>query len=163
MKNIGVIGLGDMGSGIALNLIKDGFKVFGSDLLPARQEAFKKMGGSLEISISDIGKKCDAVFVMVMNGSQAKSIIFDEGGLAKNMEKGSTVNSAALVAAGVIRRELDGVRVLAKGELKEKLDFDVAGMSKAATEAGERLGGKVTVTAPVKTEVASDEPAGDDG
>ena len=36
MKNIGVIGLGDMGSGIALNLIKNGFKVFGSDLLPAR-------------------------------------------------------------------------------------------------------------------------------
>ena len=45
MKNVGVIGLGDMGSGIALNLIKNGFKVFGSDLLPARQEAFKKMGG----------------------------------------------------------------------------------------------------------------------
>ena len=87
MKNIGVIGLGDMGSGIALNLIKNGFKVFGSDLLPARQEAFKEMGGSLETSISDIGKKCDAVFVMVMNGSQAKSIIFDEDGLAKNIEE----------------------------------------------------------------------------
>ena len=56
MKKIGVIGLGDMGSGIALNLIKNGFKVFGSDLLPARQEAFKEMGGSLETSISDIGK-----------------------------------------------------------------------------------------------------------
>ena len=45
MKKIGVIGLGDMGSGIALNLMKNGFKVFGSDLLPARQEAFKEMGG----------------------------------------------------------------------------------------------------------------------
>ena len=54
MKNIGVIGLGDMGSGIALNLIKNGFKVFGSDLLPARQEAFKKMGGSLELSLIHI-------------------------------------------------------------------------------------------------------------
>ena len=32
MKNIGVIGLGDMGSGIALNLIKNGFKVFGSEI-----------------------------------------------------------------------------------------------------------------------------------
>jgi large subunit ribosomal protein L15 len=55
------------------------------------------------------------------------------------------------------------VRVLAKGELKEKLDFDVAGMSKAALEAVEKLGGKVTITAPVKLEVASDAPAGDDG
>ena len=49
-------------------------KVFGSDLLPARQEAFKEMEFIRDI-ISDIGKKCDAVFVMVMNGSQAKSII----------------------------------------------------------------------------------------
>ena len=89
MKNVGVIGLGDMGSGIALNLIKNGFKVFGSDLLPARQEAFKKMGGSLETSIATLGKKCDAVFVMVMNGDQAKSIIFDKDGLAKNMSLGS--------------------------------------------------------------------------
>ena len=97
MKKIGVIGLGDMGSGIALNLMKNGFKVFGSDLLPARQEAFKEMGGSLETSISDIGKKCDAVFVMVMNGSQAKSIIFDENGLAKNMVKGSTVILSATI------------------------------------------------------------------
>ena len=73
------------------------------------------------------------------------------------------MSAATLMAAGIIRRELDGVRVLAKGELKEKLDFDVAGMSKAALEAVEKLGGKVTITAPVKLEVASDEPAGDDG
>tara|TARA_B100001093_G_C26841513_1_gene1020777 strand:+ start:79 stop:969 length:891 start_codon:yes stop_codon:yes gene_type:complete len=97
MKNVGVIGLGDMGSGIALNLIKNGFKVFGSDLLPARQEAFKKMGGSLETSIAILGKKCDAVFVMVMNGDQAKSIIFDKDGLAKNMSLGSTIILSATI------------------------------------------------------------------
>ena len=82
---------------------------------------------------------------------------------AGKLEKGSTVNATTLVAAGIIRRELDGVRVLAKGELKEKLDFDVAGMSKVALEAVEKLGGKVTITAPLKSEVASDEPVGDDG
>ena len=81
---------------------------------------------------------------------------------AGKLEKGTMVNTASLVAAGVIRRELDGVRVLAKGELKEKLDFDVAGMSKAALEAVEKLGGKVTITAPVETEAASDEASGDD-
>ena len=82
---------------------------------------------------------------------------------AGKLEKGSTVNATTLVAAGIIRRKLDGVRVLAKGELKEKLDFDVAGMSKVALEAVEKLGGKVTITAPLKPEVASDEPTSDDG
>ena len=97
MKNVGVIGVGDMGSGIALNLIKNGFNVFGCDLLQDRQEAFKKMGGSLETSIATLSKKCDAVFIMVMNGDQAKSIIFDKDGLAQNMSLGSTIILSATI------------------------------------------------------------------
>ena len=123
MKKIGVIGLGDMGSGIALNLIKNGFKVFGSDLLPARQEAFKEMGGSLETSISDIGKKCDAVLVMVMNGSQAKSIIFDEDGLAKNMVKGSTV----ILSATIKPSEAEEIGQLIKDTGIKLIDTPVSG------------------------------------
>ena len=123
MKNIGVIGLGDMGSGIALNLIKNGFKVFGSDLLPERQQAFKNMGGSLEISIADIGKKCDAVFVMVMNGSQAKSIIFDEDGLARNMEAGSTV----ILSATIKPSEAEEIGHLIKDTGLEFIDTPVSG------------------------------------
>ncbi len=49
----------------------------------------------------------------------------------------------ALVAAGVIRRVKDGVRVLSDGELKAKLAFDVAGASKAAIEKIEKAGGSV--------------------
>jgi len=69
---------------------------------------------------------------------------------AGKLTAGSVVSSQALVAAGVIRRPLDGVRILAKGELKDKLDFEVAGMSKAALAIVEKLGGKVTVTTPAK-------------
>ncbi len=69
---------------------------------------------------------------------------------AGKLTAGSVVSSQALVAAGVIRRPLDGVRILAKGELKDKLDFEVAGMSKAALAIVEKLGGKVTVTIPAK-------------
>ena len=47
MKKTGIIGIGDMGSGIAKNLIKHGFQVTGIDLDPARQTAFVEMGGSV--------------------------------------------------------------------------------------------------------------------
>ncbi|HUN04185.1 MAG TPA: uL15 family ribosomal protein, partial [Niabella sp.] len=50
---------------------------------------------------------------------------------------------AALVAAGVIRRVKDGVRLLSTGELKVKLAFDLAGASKAALEKVEKAGGSV--------------------
>ena len=55
------------------------------------------------------------------------------------------IDASVLIAAGLVRREHDGIRLLAKGELKSKVDLTVAGASKAAIEAVEKAGGKVTV------------------
>ena len=65
----------------------------------------------------------------------------------------AAVDGAALVAAGVLRRVGDGVRLLAKGELKVAVTIEVAGASKAAVAAVEKLGGKVIVAA-AKTKAA---------
>ncbi len=64
---------------------------------------------------------------------------------AGKLDAKAEINADALVEAGVIRRKLDGVRVLAKGELKAKLNLNVHGASKAAVEAVEKAGGKITV------------------
>jgi large subunit ribosomal protein L15 len=58
---------------------------------------------------------------------------------------GATVDGKGLVAAGVLRRLGDGVRLLAKGELKAALTIEVAGASQAAIAAVEQAGGKVVV------------------
>ncbi len=75
---------------------------------------------------------------------------------AGKLDAKAPVTEDALVAAGVVRRKLDGIRVLAKGELKAKLDITVAGASKSAVEAIEKAGGKITVTIPAR-EVAAAE------
>ena len=75
---------------------------------------------------------------------------------AGKLDAKAAVTEDALVGAGVIRRKLDGVRVLAKGELKAALNLTVAGASKAAVEAIEKAGGKITVTRPVKEEAAAE-------
>ncbi|RWM79162.1 MAG: 50S ribosomal protein L15 [Mesorhizobium sp.] len=62
---------------------------------------------------------------------------------AKKLDAKTTVTAEALVAAGVIRRVKDGVRILSDGDLKSKLAFDVAGASKAAIEKIEKAGGSV--------------------
>jgi len=59
------------------------------------------------------------------------------------------IDAAVLIAAGMVRRELDGIRLLAKGELKAKVEVTVAGASKAAIAAVEKAGGKVNL--PVVT------------
>jgi large subunit ribosomal protein L15 len=62
---------------------------------------------------------------------------------AKKLDGKETVTADALVAAGVIRRVKDGVRILSDGDIKAKLAFDVAGASKAAIEKIEKAGGSV--------------------
>ena len=66
---------------------------------------------------------------------------------AGKLDVSKTVDSAALKAAGVIRREKDGFRLLSDGELKAKVTFDVAGASKAAIEKVTKVGGVVNVRA----------------
>ena len=92
----GVIGLGDMGSGLAKNLMKNGFEVSGIDLLDHRQKAFEAMGGQPKASAAEVGAASDAVFVMVMNGDQAKSVILGDG-LISTMAKGGAVILSATI------------------------------------------------------------------
>ncbi len=73
---------------------------------------------------------------------------------AGKIKAGADIDSAALVAAGLLRRVGDGVRLLGKGEIKASLNFTVAGASKSAIAAVEKAGGKVTVTEPATAEDA---------
>ena len=66
---------------------------------------------------------------------------------AGRLDAGKPVDSAALRAAGLVKSAPDGLRLLAKGELKSKINITVAGASKAAVEAVEKAGGSVTVVA----------------
>ena len=63
---------------------------------------------------------------------------------AKKLDAKAPVTVEALVAAGLLRRPLDGVRVLG-GEIKTALTFEVAGASAPAVAAIEAAGGKVVV------------------
>jgi len=82
---------------------------------------------------------------------------------AGKLDAKAQINGEALVAAGVIRRQRDGVRLLGKGELKAALTLEVAGASKGAIAAVEKAGGKVTVTGGSKREAgeAESKPNGD--
>jgi len=95
--NTGVVGLGDMGSGLAKNLIKSGFPSSGFDLSEYRMKAFSDLGGSPAASVKDLARKTDVAFVMVMTGDQAKSVILGDDGLAANMPKGSVIILTATI------------------------------------------------------------------
>jgi len=75
---------------------------------------------------------------------------------AGRLKSEGTIDGAALVASGVLRRLGDGVRLLAKGELRAAITIEVAGASKAALAAVEKAGGTVVLRCgPVRRRAGS--------
>jgi len=73
---------------------------------------------------------------------------------AGKLDAKKAIDVEVLIAAGVVRRAKDGVRLLGKGEIKSKIDITVYSASAAAKAAVEKAGGKVTTTMPVAAEAA---------
>ena len=114
MKKVGVIGLGNMGMGMAKNLIKSGFSVIGFDLDDKRLLKLKENGGSTATSTVQIGEETDAVFVMVMNGEQVKAVVAD---LAKGLKDRGTIILTATITPEEAREaysiaDIEGVAML---------------------------------------------------
>ena len=109
MKQVGVVGLGDMGSGLAKNLIANGFRVTGFDVSEARMQAFEKMGGKPMPSPAAVGDGADVVFVMVMDGDQAKSVILGDG-LRSSMKPGAIIILTATIKPAEARDIADGLQ-----------------------------------------------------
>ena len=114
MKKVGVIGLGNMGMGMAKNLIKSGFSVIGFDLEDKRLRKLKENGGLIATSTVQVGEETDAVFVMVMNGEQVKAVVSD---LATGLKDRGTIILTATITPEEAREaysiaDLEGVAML---------------------------------------------------
>ena len=64
---------------------------------------------------------------------------------AGKLDAKAEITEDTLVASGLVRRKRDGVRILAKGELKSKIMLNVTGASKAAIDAVAKAGGSLTI------------------
>jgi large subunit ribosomal protein L15 len=70
---------------------------------------------------------------------------------AGKLDPANPIDVEALIKAGVLRRARNGVRLLGAGEITAKVAFTVAGASKSALAAVEKVGGSVTVLKPAST------------
>lgn len=113
----GVVGIGDMGSGLAKNLMKNGFECLGNDLDTGRLKAFTDMGGRAARP-SEMGD-CNAVFIMVMNGDEARSVVSE---LRSAMTKG-----AIILSATVKPREAREIGEMLDGSGLDLIDTPVSG------------------------------------
>jgi len=106
MNQVCVVGIGNMGSGLAKNLIAAGMTVKGYDLLEERMAAFDALGGIRTNSSAEAGDGSEAAFVMVMNGAEVNHVVFGEdgsSGLVSTMKPGSVIILSATIHANEAR------------------------------------------------------------
>ena len=103
MKRIGIVGLGDMGIGMAKNILQSGHELTGYDLREERLRLLEDLGGKAAASVRDVGEGVDAVFVMVLNGSQVADVVSGIGGRLESMRPGPTLTVPATIAPQELR------------------------------------------------------------
>jgi putative dehydrogenase len=95
---VGVIGLGNMGMGAALNLLHKGHDVTGCELREDIRADFAAEGGRVVVSPDALPTDTEAVVVFVINAAQTEQVLFGEKGCLAWMEKGSVILCCATVA-----------------------------------------------------------------
>lgn len=142
MKKTAVVGLGNMGMGMAKNLLAAGFSVTGFDLRRERGRMLAEQGGVAAQSLADLAS-ADVVFVMVMSGAQVMDVVAGEGGLKDCLRAGATI----IVSATIQPDEARAVEAAISGSGLNLIDSPVSG-GQFGAEAG-----ALTMMAAAKAEV----------
>ena len=87
--NIGVIGLGAMGRGMAASLRRAGYTVHVCDVRPEAAQAFAAEGGVACANPAELAAHCEVLVSVVVNATQTEAVLFGEGGAAAAMKPGS--------------------------------------------------------------------------
>lgn len=88
-KNVGVIGLGAMGLGIAQTLRKNGYTVYACDLRPDAAVDFARQGGVACVTPTELASQVGVVISVVVDAAQTEAVLFGENGAAQAMKQGS--------------------------------------------------------------------------
>jgi L-threonate 2-dehydrogenase len=97
-RNVGVIGLGAMGMGVARSLLRAGFAVHACDVRQPVLDAFASEGGVACATPAELGAKCDVVLIVVVNAAQTEAVLFGEDGAAESMKADAVVLACATVS-----------------------------------------------------------------
>nr|WP_294560761.1 L-threonate dehydrogenase [uncultured Rhodopila sp.] len=107
---VGVIGLGNMGMGAALNLLNKGHGVTGCDVRAESRDAFAAAGGAVAETPDALPADLEAVVVFVINAAQTEQVLFGDHGCLARLAKGGVVLCCATVApeaAKVLGRKIE--------------------------------------------------------
>lgn len=129
LGTVGFIGLGQMGMGMARNLLAAGYDVLAYDIAAATLEQFVSHGGRRAADPAQIGEECQRVMIVVVNGAQVDEVVNGAQGLLQKMTRG-TIMVCSTLALSELRTIAE--RAEARGVMV--LDTPVSGGVKSAVD-----------------------------
>lgn len=96
---IGFIGLGVQGLPLALNLVSEGYELYGFDVSDEPLATLREAGGIAAGSVGEIGRNCGLVFICVATDAQVLDVVAGEGGLLATAATGLVVVNHSTVSA----------------------------------------------------------------
>lgn len=126
---VGFVGLGQMGLGMARNLLAAGYDVLAYDVATAPLELFVAQGGRRASQVAQIGAECERVLLMVVNGAQVDNVVCGDQGLLQTMRRGTI-----MVCSTIALSELQRVATQALARGVHVIDCPVSGGVEGAAE-----------------------------
>ena len=131
-QSIGFIGLGIMGTPMALNLVKAGHKVNAFNRTRSKAEALEKAGATIAASPAEAARGADVVMIIVSDTAADEEVVAGKGGILETLRSGAIVIDSSTISPTVSRK----LACMAAGKGAAWLDAPVTG-SKHGAEKGE--------------------------
>jgi 3-hydroxyisobutyrate dehydrogenase-like beta-hydroxyacid dehydrogenase len=150
-KSIGVIGLGQIGGGIAATLVRRGYPVWGYDISAAARAEAKENGVRAASNLDEVMATCDIIATSLSNFAAIEKTYFGQGGLASSDKPNLLTIECSTVAPDFAQRitrtmyERGKIAIeasvvgLGHDARAGNLFFIVSGESRAVTQAGDFL------------------------
>src|SRR5438552_3925172 len=129
-EQVGFIGLGIMGQGMARNLLKAGFAVRVWNRTASKAEALVAEGAQAGQSPADVAAQCDIIVTCVSDTPDVEAVILGEGGVIHGAKAGSLVIDCSTISPQATRSLAE--QLAAKGI--RMLDAPVSGGSEGAAK-----------------------------
>lgn len=100
---VGVIGAGNIGYGICINLLKNGFDLVVYDVRPEPLKLLKEKGATIASNPGDLGNQCKTVFVVVLDYKQNIAVLEGKDGLIENMAPGSLIFTCSTISPSEVK------------------------------------------------------------
>jgi 3-hydroxyisobutyrate dehydrogenase-like beta-hydroxyacid dehydrogenase len=120
---VGIIGVGNMGFGMACNLLKAKFEVVAYDLRPEPLEALRAKGATIAPDLATLGRECPLIFSVVLDYKQNLGILDGPTGLLSSMRQGSAIFVCSTISPAQARE----LAALAARQNVRLLDCPVSG------------------------------------